>query len=210
MAPSHRLHDLAAGTSNAEENAVAGSADSSDQTWSVEAFEQLAEDDRYRFELVRGRLVREPAPVEEHGRLQIRLGRLLDEFVEAHELGLVVGAVGYVLSETPAATIRVPDLSFIAGHRLQGGYPARRFRRMAPDLAVEIVSPSNRASAIREKSREYLIAGARLVWIVDPARLTVSVWLPRTEVQVLGTDEVLDGGDVLPGFRLAVGRLFAP
>jgi Uma2 family endonuclease len=188
---------------------VVGRTQPSDRAYSIEEFERLPEDDCYRYELVRGRLVREPAPVEAHGRLEIRLGRLLDEFVEGRRLGLVVGAVGYVLAEAPAATIRVPDLSFIAQDRLEGGYPAWRFRRIAPDLAVEIVSRSNGASAMEEKAREYLASGVRLVWLVDPARRTATVWRHGAEPRVLSAGEVLDGGDVLPGFRLPLARLFA-
>jgi Uma2 family endonuclease len=195
--------------SSVEAKAMVGNVEPSGRAYTVEEFERLPEDDRYRFELVRGRLVREPAPVEEHGWLEVRLGRFLDEFVEAHGLGLVVGNVGYVLEEAPAATVRAPDLSFIARARLEGGYPVRRFRRLAPDLAVEIVSPSNRVSELEAKARELLAAGVRLVWIVDPLRRTVTICEADAGRRVLHEEAELDGGEVLPGFRLPLARLFA-
>lgn len=81
---------------------------------------------------------------------------------------------------------------------------------MAPDLAVEVVSPSNTAAEIREKVLEYLACGSRLVWVVDPATRSVSAYRSRTEIRLLTEGDVLEGADVLPGFRLAITELFAP
>jgi Uma2 family endonuclease len=174
----------------------------------LEEYERLPHDDGYRHEVVRGLLVREPIPAGEHGWLEVKLGHHLYEFVHAQGLGLVFGTTGYILAEDPL-TLRGPDLSFVAKSRLGGGYPSRRFRASAPDLAVEIVSPSNRESELEEKARQFLDAGTRLVWIVDPIRRVVTVHTPAAKV-CLDDGAELEGGDVLPGFRLPLARLFTP
>jgi Uma2 family endonuclease len=188
------------------------SVDPDDRLLTIEEYERMPEDDRYyRIELVRGRLVREPPPAEEHGWLQVRLSRFLQEFVEAHRLGIVLGPVGYRLEKDPP-TVREPDLSFLSHARIEGGYPGypvRKFRRIAPDLVVEIVSPSDRSRDRIDRVHQFLDAGARLVWVVNPIRRTVRVYRSRTDVMVLRLEDTLDGGDVLPGFRLPLARLFA-
>jgi Uma2 family endonuclease len=180
-----------------------------DRLLTIEEYERLPEDDRYRSELVRGRLVREPQPAEEHAWLEVKLSHLLYEFVETHGLGVVLGPAGYRLEEDPP-TVRGPDLSYLSHARIDGGFPVRKFRRIAPDLAVEIVSPSNRARDLLDKAHQFLDAGARLVWVVNPIRKTVTVYRSRSEVTVLRIEDALDGEDVLPGFRLLLSRLFAP
>jgi Uma2 family endonuclease len=184
------------------------SVDPEDRILTIEEYERLAEDDRYRTELVRGRLVHEPQPAEEHGWLEIRLGHLLYEFVEAKQLGLVLGTAGYRLEEDPP-TVRGPDLSFLSHARIEGRYPARKFRRIAPDLAVEIVSPSNRSRDLVEKAHQFLDAGSCLVWVVNPIRKTVTVYRSRTDVTILRLGDTLDGEGVLPAFRLPLAQLFA-
>jgi Uma2 family endonuclease len=172
----------------------------------VEAYCALPDDERYRDELVRGRLVREPRPGPQHAWLQVRLGSMLHDFVERQGLGFVLGDAGYVLAEKPA-TVRGPDLSFVAAGRMPDG-PSAELPRLAPDLAVEIVSPSNRPAEIHEKVMQYLEAGVRLVWIVDPRARTIAVHRPGTAARVLALDDPLNGEDVLPGFTVPVRRVF--
>ena len=83
-----------------------------------------------------------------------------------------------------------------------------RFWEMAPDLAVEVVSPSNRASDMQRKALEYLDAGARLVWVVDPAERTVAVYRSRSDIRILSAGEVLTGEEVIPGLQIQVEGLF--
>jgi Uma2 family endonuclease len=156
-----------------------------DRLLTIEEYERLPEDDRYRVELVRGRLVREPQPAEEHGWLEVKLSHLLYEFVEANQLGIVLGPAGYRLEEDPP-TVRGPDLSFLSHARIEGGYPVRKFRRIAPDLAVEIVSPSNRARDLIDKAHQFLDAGARLVWVVNPIRKSAATAATRNSGQWAG------------------------
>lgn len=178
-----------------------------DRLYTIEEYEQLPDDGRYRDELVRGRIVREPPPGYEHGEQQLNLAVPLRQHVRKHRLGSVTIGSGYALLPG-VATVRGPDISFVAQERippegLPHGYP-----RMPPDLAVEIVSPSNRAGAIREKMADYFEAGVRQVWIVYPRRRNVTVYSSPSEVRVLDENDELDGGDVVPGFRLPVAEIF--
>ncbi len=179
----------------------------SERLLTLEEFERLPEEDGFDLELVRGRLVREPAPAPRHGQLSIELGAGLHVFARAHELGAVLANVGFVLAEEPP-TVRAPDLAFVARERIPPeGFDAG-FWHVAPDLAVEILSPSNRYSEIQEKVTEYLEAGSRLVWVVDPRKRSVTVYRSRHDVRVLTGREELDGDPVLEGFRLPLGDLF--
>lgn len=134
--------------------------------------------------------------------------RLLDPFVLAHGLGEVFAdGVGYILARGPDL-VRIPDVSFIARERLPAGVVPEGFIPGAPDLAVEIVSPGDRAEEIYGKVREYLGAGTRLVWVVWPRYRAVTAYTPDGQVRELGQDDELDGGDVLPGFQARVAELF--
>ncbi len=170
-------------------------------------FERLPEDG-YRSELVRGLLVREPPAGFEHGRLGVQIGVSLAEYVRGSRLGVVVGAeTGFVLCEDPP-TVRAPDVAFVARARIPATGPPRGFFPGAPDLAVEIVSTSNTAAEMCEKVRDYLDAGARLVWVFDPGTRTVAVHRAEQEIRILREGDELDGDMVLPGFRLRVAEIF--
>lgn len=174
----------------------------------IEDLERLP-DDGYRYELVRGWLVREPLPGANHGEISARLVAEIAGHVMARRLGRVFSNdSGFVLSEDPQ-TVRGPDVAFVAEGRLPPGPAPRSYLRFAPDLAVEVVSPSNRWSDVAAKVRDFLDAGARLVWVVDPPRSTVTVHRAGATPQVLADDAFLDGEDVLPGFRLQVGEIFS-
>ncbi len=175
----------------------------------IAEFERLPDLDDYPYELVRGWLVREPPPKEMHGSLQLRLGSYLLDFVERNRLGLVVTDTGYVVEEE-LQTVRGPDVAFVAAARLEGGPMEEHFRRGAPDLAAEVLSPSNRPAEVAEKVTEYLGAGARAVWVVDPRKRSVTVHRPGADPRVYRTGDELDGGEVLPGFRLPLSKLFEP
>lgn len=105
-------------------------------------------------------------------------------------------------------TVRGPDIAFLAKRRLPPEGVPVGFWPGAPDLAVEIVSPSNRAGEIQEKVLEYLAAGAHLVWVVDPSTQSVATYRSREKIRILTADNTLEGSDVLPGFRLSLSELF--
>jgi Uma2 family endonuclease len=175
------------------------------ESMTIEEFERLP-DDGWQLELVRGLVVREPPAGFDHSAIGVRITSLLDLFVRASNLGRVVGAdAGFVLSVEPP-TVRVPDAAFVRKERL--GFDAERFAPLAPDLAVEVISPSNTMSEIHGKVLDYLDAGTRLVWVVDPGRHTVTVYRSRDEIRLITGDGEINGGDVLPGFRISVSEIF--
>lgn len=175
---------------------------------SLEEFQRMPEEDEFQVELVRGRVVREPLPGARHGRLNAELLSRIQSHVRAHDLGITLAEAGFILSVDPP-TVRGPDIAFIEKERVPAEGVPIGFWRGAPDLAVEIVSPSNRVGEIREKVLEYLGAGTRLVWVVDPATRSVAAYRSREEIRLLTRDDALEGNDVLPGFGLVLSELFA-
>ncbi|HEX6048210.1 MAG TPA: Uma2 family endonuclease [Gemmatimonadaceae bacterium] len=161
-------------------------------------------------ELVRGELRMTPTPAVFHGRAATNLVVLLSNYVRQHHLGMVFGdSVGYELTQFPH-TVRVPDLSFIRADRLPpaGLDPRERVFRFAPDLAVEVLSPSETAPELEEKLHDYIGAGASLIWVADPARRTIMTIPVDAPVGWHSEGDVLDGGAVLPGFSCAVAEVF--
>lgn len=181
--------------------------ESSGRPLTLSEFEALPEEDAARIELVRGRLVRSPRPASLHGRLAARLIRVLDEWAEAGGHGVVLADAGVILSRDPD-TVRGPDISFFTPERIPADAYATTFWG-APDLAVEIVSPSNRISEMHAKVSDYLEAGVPRVWIVDPGSGSVTIWTPAGEARLIRSDESIEGDPALPGFRLPLAALFS-
>lgn len=164
--------------------------------------------DGSRVELSEGELVPMTPIGIQHGAIVIKLGRLLGDYIERKRLGLVGTEIGFRLSRNPD-TVRAPDLAFIARKRLpQEGIP-KKFADFPPDLAVEVLSPEDTASELLKKIEEYLTAGVPLIWVVDPATQTVTVYRSLQEVAMLSSDQDLDGGEAVPGFRCKVSDLFS-
>ena len=163
-------------------------------------------DSELRHELVAGILVAEPLPSPLHDRTFRRLLRLLGDFVEARGLGEVFGETGFVLARDPD-TVRGPDLSFVSRERLSN-FDDARFFPGAPDLAVEILSPSNRRGSMHAKVADYLVAGARLVWVVDPARRSMTTYRTLLAPRRLEYHETVSGEDVLPGLVIPLDAIF--
>jgi Uma2 family endonuclease len=134
--------------------------------------------------------------------------RILGDFVDARGLGIVIGEAGMI--RLYPGRLRIPDVAFYAWDR----FPDRRIPddpipAVAPDLAVEVLSPSNTPKEMALKRRDYFAAGVRLVWEVDPKTRTVAVYTGPKRHRVLGETDTLGAGDVLPGFALPVRDLFA-
>jgi Uma2 family endonuclease len=159
-------------------------------------------------ELVRGEVIEMPTPGAIHNVIANLLQYLLRVFATERRLGLVFGDnMGYLLNRGPD-TVRVPDVSFIAWeHVPDSGIPEGAWL-MPPDLAVEVVSPTDQPADVQNKARDYIESGVRLVWVVWPKRQAVSVYTREAATYELGPDAELDGGDVLPGFHVRVGDLF--
>lgn len=162
-----------------------------------------------RCELVAGELIREPLPGEEHGWVAATIVILLGQFVRDHGLGRVYDHAGFVVGRDPD-TVRGPDAAFVSAERSAATVRRGPFFEGAPDLAVEILSPGNTRREIAAKIGEYLAAGGRVVWVVDPKRRTVTVHRPEREPETISGDEVLDGGAVVPGFLLPLAEVFEP
>ncbi len=178
-----------------------------DELLTLEEFERLAENDGFRVELTHGRLVREPRPGGEHGLIAGELVGRIHHHARMHGLGRVVTETGFLLSEDPP-TVRGPDVAFLSAKRYPPAGAPKGYWRLAPDLAIEIVSPSNTATEIQEKVLGFLEAGTSLVWVVDPANRTVTEFRSKSQVRVLADGDALDGSDILPGFRLEISDLF--
>ncbi|MGH7556688.1 MAG: Uma2 family endonuclease [Gemmatimonadota bacterium] len=171
----------------------------------IEEFERLS-DDGWRRELVRGQVIKEPPAGFRHGGTAGRIAGILHSFVSEYDLGEVVTAeTGFVLFDEPP-TVRAPNVAFVARDRLT--FDPDRFAPLAPDLAVEIVSPSNTMSEVHAKVVDYLDAGTPLVWVVEPRSRSVTVYRLRREIRLLTGDEEIDVGAILPGLRLKASDLF--
>jgi Uma2 family endonuclease len=160
------------------------------------------------FELVDGTLV-EKATGYEASVLTTYLVHVLYGFVRSHGLGRISGPDG-ILKLCPGL-LRGPDIAFVSWKRFpdRGKLPKEAFPFLAPDLAVEVLSPSNTPAEMKRKREEYLANGVRLIWIVDRKSRTVEVYAPRRKPLLLTEADALDGGKFLPGFSLVLAELFA-
>ena len=167
--------------------------------------EQMPDDDSVRYELDEGELITIPPAGEDHGGFEIQIGALLHNFVKRHKLGKVYGSsAGFRLKDD---TMRAPDVAFVRSARV-AAVKSKGFAKGAPDLAVEILSPSDTFRQLMRKVKQYFAAGTHTVWIVYP---------DREEVQILeatGTDRLLQGDDpieapeLLPGFSVSITEFF--
>jgi Uma2 family endonuclease len=175
----------------------------------LEEYGRLPDDgDGDRVELVRGMLVRERGPGQLHGRLQSRIAYYLEKYHDArHRRGAVIVNAGFVLAEHPP-TVRIPDVAYVSDERIPPARYAERWWRIGPDLVIEVASPSNTWSEIQEKVSDYFGSGTRIVWVVDPATRTVTVYRPDQAAARLEEKDELSGEDVLPDLRIRLAELF--
>ena len=162
-------------------------------------------DDGYRYELVRGVLIKKMPPGDRHGDAAIWTAVELGNYVRDNNYGAVRAEIGYRLESDPD-TVRAPDVSWIAPEHVYepiAGYP-----EVTPDLAVEVKSPSNSNREMANKARMWLSFGSRMVLVLDPEPVTVALYLPDSEPTIFSEDDVLKLGDLLPGFKCPVWRLF--
>ena len=169
-----------------------------------------------RLELVRGQLlVHERAGVR-HGDIGTRLAhRLLchlererDAGVVSQLRGTVLGPdTGFVLARAPD-TVRAPDVAFVLAGRLPDPLPDG-FGDLAPDLVVEVRSPNDRPRPLLAKVGEYLAAGTQLVWVIDPAHISVTIYRADGTVAAVGVNETVSGESLIPGFSVSVCDLFS-
>ena len=158
-------------------------------------------------ELVDETLVEKPLGMRE-SLLAIWIGHLLQNHVHPRNLGLITGADGTY--EVLLGLVRLPDVAFVSWDRLPGRrVPDEPIPNVVPDLAIEVLSPSNTAKEMARKRGEYFRAGVRRVWEIDPRTRTARVYTSETAVTDLTSTDTLDGGPVLPGFSLPLAQVFA-
>ncbi|MEX2140250.1 MAG: Uma2 family endonuclease [Pirellulales bacterium] len=160
-----------------------------------------------RSELVRGELLMMSPVKSPHGIVTLTVGAILHGYVRKKRLGVVFGAeTGFYIERNPD-TVRAPDVGFVHKHRLKRPLPDG-FYPGAPDLAVEVLSPSDRSKEVKSKVAMWLSTGCRLVWVVDPKKRTVVVHEPAGRTDLLAPKDEITGGEVLPGFRTRIAEFF--
>ncbi|HEY0009235.1 MAG TPA: Uma2 family endonuclease [Tepidisphaeraceae bacterium] len=173
------------------------------------ADELLALGPDFHGELVRGRIIEMAPAGSDHGDIALTLGSLVHVFVREHKLGRTYAAeTGFILALNPD-TVRAPDVAFVSAARVDQLRAGSGFLNGPPDLAVEVLSPSNSAAEMLEKVSDYLKAGTKLVWIVNPTRRTITVHdVGKQDVDVLAETDTLTAEGVLPGFAVRVATIF--
>jgi len=167
-------------------------------------------DDGFVYELIKGELVKEsPPPGHEHGLVTMKIAGPLYEFVKKNRLGNVYAAeTGFLLEQNPDS-VRGADVSFVRRERIEKAGRVRGYWVGPPDLAVEVNSPNDTVRRIEGKVAQWLEAGTSMVWVVSPRLHTITVYRSLTDVRLITENDILDGGNVVPGFAINVGEIFA-
>jgi Uma2 family endonuclease len=175
--------------------------------WTDEQLEALP-NDGHKYELLDGGLIMSPVHAN-HGTICMRLGALLFNFVDRHKIGeLYESSTGFRLSEV---VLLSPDIAFVSKARLKKVLVAPdKFLYGAPDLVVEVLSPSDRMRQIHRKLDLYFEGGTRLVWLVNWKMEQVHIHRPDSIEALTRPNDILTGGDVLPGFKCRLSRIFRP
>ena len=159
-----------------------------------------------RGELIRGALCRTTPTGLTHGEIVMNLGGALGNFIKPRRLGRLVGSDSGMLLERDPDTVREPDIAFISAQKLPLNVRLSGYYEGAPDLVVEIVSPSDGPREVYHKARMWISFGVPLVWVVNPENRAVEVHRPNQPLLSLTDNDILDGGEVLPGFQLPRAR----
>ena len=177
------------------------------RTVTLEEFSELPETNVQRA-LVRGEVIETMPPGGIHGSIAVEMATFLKLWAREHARGCVAVESGFVLEHNPD-TLRAPDVSFVRSERIpETGIP-EGFWYLAPDLAVEVVSPSETAEEVREKIRDYFRAGTPLVWVVYPRTREVIEHTPDGLARTKSGSDTLEYSEILPGFSWRVETLFA-
>jgi len=167
-------------------------------------------DDGFCYELIKGELIKvSPPPGHEHGLVAMNIAGPLYAYAKNKDLGKVYAAeTGFLLAQNPD-TVRAADVAFVRRERIEKAAPVEGYWIGAPDLAVEVLSPSDTVRRVEGKVAEWLESGARMVWVVSPKMHTVTVYRSFTEIVVLTENDTVDGGVVVPGFQIPIAEIFA-
>ena len=178
------------------------------KVWTEEELQSLPADG-FMHELVQGELVISPKNNPFHGDICVDLSTAMKNFVKARRLGAVWdSSTGFWMNNR---NCRAPDISFIPKARLQKlgiKRTSRKFFPGAPDLAIEVLSPSNTRKEINERLEDFFASGTQIAWLIDPETESVEICHSVTQRQNLGLGTELDGEHLLPGFRYPIAELF--
>ena len=165
--------------------------------------DEFCESDLEGYEYVKGKLIPMAPPTMEHGEISMNLSFLLSLHVRENQLGRLYPAdTDFKLGDR----LVKPDIAFVSTARMPEN--KRQASPVAPDLAVEVVSPTDIQYRVAEKAFAYLDAGTRLVWVVEPVGKTVTVYRSKTDIKTLPSNDTLNGEDVVEGFSCQVAQLF--
>ena len=163
-----------------------------------------------RGELIRGVFCETMPAGQEHGEIVVALSAALWNFVNPQRLGRLTASDSGVWVERDPDTVREPDIAFFPAAKAPLGTRVVGYSEVAPDLVVEIVSPSDSRREVHDKALMWLSHGVRLVWVVHPETRTVDVYRVDGDTATLSETDILDGLDVLPGFTCEVSAVFGP
>jgi Uma2 family endonuclease len=162
----------------------------------------------FRYELIQGELKKMSPAGHYHGRVAVHLTASLAHYVKTHQLGFVYAAeTGFKLSSNPD-TVRTPDVAFIRKEKVQKVGNTDGFWLGAPDLAVEVVSPSDTYQEVEDKVDDWLQAGPQMVIVLNPRKKSAIVYHSKRELMVLTEEDEIEGEDVIPGWKIKVADLF--
>jgi len=165
--------------------------------------------DGFRYELVRGELIRMSPAGFQHGRIIMNIATPLDQHVRRHRLGVVCAAeTGFLIARDPD-TVRAADVAFLADDQVATASETDSYWPGAPTLAVEVVSPHDLYTEVDAKVSDWLDAGTRMVIIINPRKRTVTVYRSASDITLLRERDLLEGADVIPNWSLAVADIFA-
>jgi len=173
----------------------------------AEELMQLPDDD-FRYELINGELEKMPPPGHPHGRIALRLCVHLGQFILDHGLGEGFATdTGFRLTSNPD-TVLAPDFAFVTNERFREGSKIEGYWPGPPDLAVEVLSPSDRPGKVKQKISRWLGLGTKQVWIVDPKHSTVAVYRSESDITTFSGSDYLEAQDLFPGFRISLDKIF--
>ena len=164
--------------------------------------------DGYRYELLNGELTKTMSAGTAHGIYAARIAGSLIAHTQPPLLGEVLIAEPTFLLARDPVHARIPDVAFVSAARIAAVTDIDSAFPGAPDLAVEVVSPSDRLTQVHDKALDWIARGTRMVVVANPRRREAQVYRPGADVQTLGASDVLDGGDVVPGWRMQVADIF--
>lgn len=162
----------------------------------------------FRHELINGELITMPLPGTPHGRIVLRLMVPLAQFVWDHDLGEVYDYSGFQLTLNPD-TVLGPDAAFVSKGRLGKAKEDRGYWPGPPDIAVEVLSPSDRPSRVATRISRWFDYGVKQLWIVNQKNRTVTVYRSTSDATTFSGSDYLEAQDLLPGFRLSLDRIFS-